>query len=86
MTRSVTIESLDRIRSSTFEYNYRSSAGLSRSSMLFWYDVIRADTLYDQVCSIEIGCGFGLTTFSITIEGDHDLSHDWTRRVYKQPN
>ena len=30
--------------------------------------------------SIEKGCGFGLTT----IEADHDLSHDLTRRVNKE--
>ena len=60
----------------------RSSAGLSRSGFPFWYDIIRANTLqqvhHDQMRSIEKGCGFGLTTFTITVEGDHDLSHDLT--------
>ena len=28
---------------------------------------------------IMIRCAFGLTTFTITIEGGHDLNHDFTR-------
>ena len=50
-----------------------------------WYDIIRADTLQhvhnDQMRFVEIGCDFGLTTFTIMVEGDHALSHDLTRRV-----
>ena len=50
-----------------------------------WYDIIRADTLQnvqnDQMRFVQIGCDFGLTTFTIMVEGDHDLSHDLTRRV-----
>ena len=50
-----------------------------------WYDIIRADTLQhvhkDQMRFVEIGCDFDLTTFTIMVEGDHDLSHDLTRRV-----
>ena len=63
----------------------RSSAGLSRSGFPVWYDIIRADTLQhvhnDQMCSVEIECDFGLTNLTIMVEGDHDLSHDLTRRV-----
>ena len=82
MTQSITIESPDQIRSSTFEYDYpdRVQAYHYRSSR---FDKM----LYPQICYsflrssrsnvpfIEKGCGFGLTT----IEADHDLSHDLTR-------
>ena len=63
------------------------SAGLSRSGFLFFQDVICINTLqhvhHAQMHSIEIGCGFGLTTSTIKIEGDHNLSYDLT---FKQPN
>ena len=63
----------------------RASAGLSRSGFPVWYDIIRADTLQrvhnDQMRFVEIGCDFDLTIFTIMVEGDHDLSHDLTRRV-----
>ena len=44
-----------------------------------------ADTLQhvhnDQMRFVEIGCDFGITTFTVMVEGDHDLSHDLTRRL-----
>ena len=52
---------------------------------MVWYDIIRANTLQnvqnDQMRFVQIGCDFGLKTFTIMVEGDHDLSHDLTRRV-----
>ena len=31
--------------------------------------------------SVAVGCSFGFTTLTITIESDYDFSHDWTRQV-----
>ena len=48
-----------------------------RSGYPFWpYDKIRAGRLQhvhnDELRSVEIRCDFGLTTFTIMVEGDHD--------------
>ena len=52
------------------------NADLSRSGFTVWYEIIRANTLQhihiDQMRSVEIGCDFGLKTFTIMLEGDHD--------------
>ena len=46
---------------------------------------IHLDTLqhvhHVPVHSVGVGCSFGFTTFTITIESDYDFSHDWTRQV-----
>ena len=94
MSQSVTKETPIQIRSHTLEYDdpdrvqdyHNRDSGFG----MILYVQIHFDTIQhlhlDQMRSIKIGCGFGLRTFTITIEGDHDLSHDLTRRVYKQPN
>ena len=86
VTRSVTIESPVQIRSHTSEY------GISRSSTrapdLAPSNTCRSihlDTLqhvhHVPVRSVAVGCSFGFTTLTITIESDYDFSHDWTRQV-----
>ena len=46
---------------------------------------IHLDTLqhvhHVPVPSVAVGCSFGFTTLTITIESDYDFSHDWTRQV-----
>ena len=46
---------------------------------------IHLDTLqhvhHVPVRSVAVGCSFGFTTLTITIESDYDFSHDWTRQV-----
>ena len=49
------------------------------------YRSIHLDTLkhvhHVPVRSVAVGCSFGFTTLTITIESDYDFSHDWTRKV-----
>ena len=92
VTRSVTIESpaqIRSIRSHTSEYDYpdrvqdyhdRGSRFGSISCLQIHLDTLQ-HVHHDMVRSVAVGCGFGLNTFTITIESDHDFSHDLPRQV-----
>ena len=85
VTRSVMTEWPIQIRSHILEYDYHHQLIECRLIMIRVPDLAGNDRLqhtdHDQLRSVAIGCGFCLTAFTITIESDHDLSHDWTRRV-----